>query len=53
MANYAMAQEGNKVFNDDPGSVTIYDVRGLPADYQAPKAGAVARKDLIVRLFGL
>lgn len=53
MANYVMSPEGNKVFNDDPGSVSIYDSRGLPADYQAPKPGAVARKDLIIKLFGL
>lgn len=53
MANYVMSPEGNKVLNDDPGSFSIYDTRGLPADYQAPKPGAVARKDLIIKLFGL
>ena len=53
MANYVMSPEGNKVFNDDPGGVTIYDTRGLPADYQAPKPGAITRKDLIIKLLGL
>jgi len=53
MANYVMSLDGNKVFNDDPGSLSIYDTRALPKDYQAPKPGAASRKDLILKLLGL
>ena len=52
-ANYVMSPEGNKVFNDDPGGLTIYDTKNLPKDYRAPDLGALARKERIFKLFGL
>lgn len=52
-ANYLMSPEGNKVFNDDPGNNSVYDVANLPKQYQSPKPGALARKDQILKLLGL
>ena len=52
-ANYVLSPEGNKVFNDDPGGVTIYDTKNLPKDYRAPNVSALARKEQIFKLFGL
>lgn len=52
-ANYVMSLEGNKLVNADPGGVTIYAASGLPKEYQSPKAGTYARKDQIMKLFGL
>jgi iron(III) transport system substrate-binding protein len=57
LANYVMSPDGNKVFNDDPGGVTIYDTSGLPKQYEAPKEGtgaqsATSRNDLVTRLLG-
>ena len=51
-ANYVMSPEGNKVFNDDPGGLTIYDTKNLPKDYRAPDQGALARKERIFKLLG-
>lgn len=57
LANYIMSQEGNKVFNDDPGGVTVYDTSGLPKEYEAPKEGTGAqatgaRREQIRQLLG-
>ncbi len=57
LANYVMSREGNKVFNDDPGGVTIYDTSGLPKQYEAPKEGtgvqsASARREQLTKLLG-
>jgi iron(III) transport system substrate-binding protein len=57
LANYVMSQEGNKVFNDDPGGVTVYDTSGLPKQYEAPKEGtgvqaASARREQLTKLLG-
>ena len=51
-ANYILSPEGNKVFNDDPGGVTVYDTAGLPKGYQPPKAGVFSRREEIAKLFG-
>lgn len=51
-ANYLMTQEGNKVFNDDPGGVTMYDTGRLPRQYESPKANALARRDQVIKLLG-
>jgi iron(III) transport system substrate-binding protein len=53
LANYAMSPEGNKVFNDDPGSSTVYDSSKLPKQYESPKTGTVNRKAEIVKVLGL
>jgi len=57
LANYVMSPDGNKVFNDDPGGVTIYDTSGLPKQYEPPKEGtgaqsATTRNELITKLLG-
>ena len=51
-ANYVLSPEGNKVFNDDPGGVTVYDTSRLPARYQSPKPGIFNRRDEMAKLFG-
>ena len=53
MANYVMSPEGNKVFNDDPGGMTIYDTSKLPKEYQPASVKNEARKDQIIKLLGL
>ena len=52
MAHYVMGRAGNQVLNDDPGSVGIYDASNLPAGYESPKAGVLARKEVIYKLLG-
>ncbi len=52
LANYFLAPEGNKLFNADPGGVTVYDLSGLPKGYQSPTLSAIARKPLIQKLIG-
>lgn len=50
--HYILSREGNKVLNDEPGSVGVYDESGLPKEYQSPKTGTLARKDQIFKLLG-
>lgn len=53
LANFVLSEEGNKVFNADPGGMTIYDTSRLPKQYQAPqKTIDKARKDQLTRLLG-
>lgn len=52
-ANYVLSAEGNKVVNDDPGGVTLYDTSRLPKEYRSPMPGTASRKDQIVKLLGL
>lgn len=51
-ANYLMSTEGNKVFNADPGSLSVYDTSGLPSRYESPKPNALSRRDQISKLLG-
>ena len=51
-SNYLLSPEGNKVFNDDPGGDTMYDTSRLPRQYESPKANALARRDLVIKLLG-
>ncbi len=51
-ANYVMSQEGNKVVNDDPGGMTIYDTGRLPRGYESPKPGSSARLGQFMKLLG-
>ncbi len=51
-ANYLMTPEGNKVFNDDPGGMTMYDISKLPRQYESPKSNALTRRDQIIKLLG-
>ncbi len=53
MANYVMSVEGNKVFNGDPGGMSIYDTSRLPKEYQPANVKNEARKDQISKLLGL
>jgi iron(III) transport system substrate-binding protein len=52
MAHYVMTREGNTVYNDDPGGMTVYDTGKLPKLYQSPKLATAARKDEIAKLLG-
>ncbi len=52
LAHFVMTLEGNKLFNADPGSVSVFDTTSLPKDYEPNKAGTEARKDLVARLLG-
>lgn len=52
-ANFVLSQEGNKVFNADPGLFSVYDLAGLPKQYVSPRPDATARKDLVLKLLGL
>lgn len=52
LAHYVVSNEGNRVLNDEPGSISIYDTSQLPKQYEAPKAGTAARKDQIAKLLG-
>jgi iron(III) transport system substrate-binding protein len=51
-AHFVMTPEGNKLFNADPGSVSIYDTTNLPREYEPNKPGTVARKDAVAKLLG-
>ncbi len=52
LANYMMSEEGNQVFNADPGAFTVYDTSKLPKEYEPPKAGTSARRAEIAKLLG-
>lgn len=50
LANFVMSEEGNKIFNADPGSASVYDTSKLPAEYKAPVPETVDRKDALLKL---
>lgn len=51
LANYVLSPDGNKVFNNEAGGVTMYDTAGLPKQYESPKPGAAARvKEMATKL---
>jgi hypothetical protein len=52
MANYLMTEEGNKVFNGDPGGFTVYDTSLMPKDYQPTKPENAARRQEFMKLLG-
>ena len=52
-ANYVMSVEGNKVFNDEPGGVTMHDPVGLPRQYEAPKLSAQKRSQELFAQIGV
>jgi iron(III) transport system substrate-binding protein len=51
-ANYIMSEAGNKILNDDPGSISVYDTSKLPAKYHSPSPERVAKKDQVIKLLG-
>ena len=51
-AHYIMTAEGNKVFNSEPGSISVFDTATLPKQYVSPKRDALALRDLITKLLG-
>lgn len=53
LLNYAMSPDGNNVFNNEPGGVTVYDASGLPKRYEQPKPSTISRKAEIFKLLGL
>lgn len=52
MAHYVMTKEGNTVYNDDPGGMTIFDTSKLPKLYQSPKLATAARVAEVAKLLG-
>ncbi len=52
LANFTMSQEGNRIYNADPGAMTIYDTSRLPKQYESPKRSTLARRADLHRLFG-
>jgi len=48
--HYALSRAGSKVQSSDPGSVDIYEVAGLPKEYQGPRADTPQMYDTIRRL---
>jgi iron(III) transport system substrate-binding protein len=52
LANYLLSEDGNKIFNDDKGTVAIYDTSTIPKRYSPPKAENVNRKEALTKLLG-
>lgn len=52
-AHYIMSQEGNRVYNDEPGGTSLYETAGLPKRYQSPKPENLARKAELLKHLGL
>lgn len=52
MGKLRRAGRRQQIFNADPGSLSVYDTSGLPAQYESPKPGAVARVETFVKLLG-
>ena len=50
--NFIMSPEGNRVFSDEPGSISVYDDSGLPREYVAPSFANQARAAQIRKLLG-
>ena len=51
--NFIMSAEGNRIFNDEPGSISVFDDAGLPKEYVAPSLANQARAAQIRKLLGL
>ena len=51
--HYVLSRDGNKVLNDEPGSVGVYDSVSLPKQYQVPGKGATARREEVMKLLGI
>lgn len=49
-ANFIMSPEGNKLVNQDPGGITVYETKGLPAQYRAPDPNASTRTAQLQKL---
>lgn len=52
-ANFVLSPEGNKIYNDDPGSFGVYDSARIPKGYESPKPGVSARAPLVNRILGI
>lgn len=50
--HFVMSAEGNRIFNADPGSNSVYDLSGLPKRYQSPKRDAGDRLNKVAPLLG-
>ena len=51
LAHFVMTPDGNKLFNADAGSVSVFDTKALPREYE-PNKGMEARKELVAKLLG-
>jgi iron(III) transport system substrate-binding protein len=52
-ANFVLSPEGNKIYNADPGSYSVYDSANIPKGYESPKPGVSARAALVNRILGV
>ena len=52
-ANFVLSPEGNKIYNSDPGSYSVYDSASIPKGYESPKPGVGARAPLVNRILGV
>jgi iron(III) transport system substrate-binding protein len=52
-AHYVLSPEGNKVYNADPGSYSVYDSASIPKGYESPKPGVAARAGQVNKLLGI
>jgi hypothetical protein len=47
-----MSAKGKRIFNADQGRPSVHDAGGLPAQYESPEPGAVARVETFVKPLG-
>lgn len=53
LANYLISPEGNRIFNADAGSISVYDEGSLPREYVSPNQSNQGRSAQIQKLLGL
>lgn len=51
-AHFVMTPEGNRIFNAEPGSISVFDTANMPKDYVSPKLHSPGRREQIARLLG-
>ena len=52
LANFVMSPEGNKIFNADKGSASVYDPDNLPKHYVSPQADVTGRRAELAKALG-
>ena len=50
--NFVMTPEGSKVFNSEPGSLSVFDTASLPKDYVSPKLDALSKTSDVAKWLG-
>lgn len=52
LVNFILTQEGSKVFNSEPGSLSVFDTANLPKNYVSPKLDALKRTEEVSKMLG-